>query len=87
MGQSDALSRRPNHIPDRDKDNEEMMLLPDMLFIRQIDIMTYDIIVKVMTRDDFLNKTIVALMEKGTLLIRSNLRAWELHEGLLFFNN
>jgi hypothetical protein len=31
-----------------------------------------------MTKDDFLNKAIVALKEKGTLPIKSDLGAWEL---------
>jgi len=29
---SDALSRRPDFIPDKDTDNEDMVLLPDKLF-------------------------------------------------------
>jgi hypothetical protein len=31
-----------------------------------------------MTKDDFLNKAIVALKEKGTPLIKSDLEAWKL---------
>jgi hypothetical protein len=52
-----------------------MTLLPDMLFIRQIDITTCDVIIEAMTKDDFPNRTIIALLEKGPLLIRSDLRA------------
>ena len=33
MVQSDALSRRPDHIPENDNDNEEVVLLPDTLFV------------------------------------------------------
>jgi hypothetical protein len=33
MVQSDALSRRPDHVPEADEDNEEMILLPDSLFL------------------------------------------------------
>jgi hypothetical protein len=39
-----------------------------------------------MTKDDFPKKAITALKEKETPLIKSDLGAWELHEGLLFFN-
>jgi hypothetical protein len=70
-----------------DEDNEEMVLLPNSLFLRQIDLQTCDVIIEAMTKDDFLNKAVVALKKKGTPLIKSDLGAWELWEGLLFFNN
>jgi len=37
MFQSDALSRRPDHIPEKDDDNEDITILPDSLFINLID--------------------------------------------------
>ena len=87
MVQSDALSRRPDHIPETDDDNEEMTLLPNELFLQQIDMQTCDVIIEAMMKDDFPNRAIVALKEKETPLIKSNLGAWELQKGLLFFNN
>jgi len=38
MIQSDALSRQPDHCPEEDNDNEDMILLPENLFINLIDI-------------------------------------------------
>jgi len=38
MVQSDTLSRRPDHIPEEDTDNEDLVLLPDELFINLINI-------------------------------------------------
>ena len=38
MIQSDALLRRPDFIPDKDTDNEDIMMLPDNLFIQLLDI-------------------------------------------------
>ena len=38
MIQSDALSRRPDFIPDKDTDNEDIMMLPDNLFIQLLNI-------------------------------------------------
>jgi len=38
MIQSNALSRRPDHCPAEDNDNEDMVLLPDNLFINLIDV-------------------------------------------------
>jgi hypothetical protein len=37
MIQSDALSRRPDHCPDEDNDNEDITMLPDNLFVNLID--------------------------------------------------
>ena len=37
MIQSDALSRRPDYIPEKDDDNEDVVLLPEELFISLID--------------------------------------------------
>lgn len=38
MIQSDALSRRPDHVPEEDTDNKDRVLLPDNLFINLIDL-------------------------------------------------
>ena len=38
MVQSDALSRRPDHCPIEDNDNEDIIMLPDDLFINLIDV-------------------------------------------------
>ena len=37
MIQSDALSRRPDHIPEGDTDNDDVVMLPDSLFVNLID--------------------------------------------------
>ena len=87
MIQSDALSRRPDHILETDDDNEEMVLLPNKLFLQQIDLGIRNVIIEAMMKDDFPNKAIIALKEKGTPPIKSDLGAWELQEELLFFND
>ena len=38
MVQSDALSRRPDHVPEEDTDKEDHVLLPDKLFINLVNI-------------------------------------------------
>ena len=38
MIQSDALSRRPDLCPENDKDNEDIIMLPDDLFLNLIDL-------------------------------------------------
>ena len=42
MIQSDALSRRPDLIPSKDTDNEDMTLLPDNLFLNLLDLTLQD---------------------------------------------
>ena len=37
MVQSDALSRRPNLCPGEDNDNEDIIMLPENVFIDLID--------------------------------------------------
>jgi len=37
MIQSDALSQRPDHIPEGDDDNENIVMLPDTLFVNAIN--------------------------------------------------
>ena len=37
MIQSDALSRRPDFIPDKDTDNEDIIMLPDNIFLQLLD--------------------------------------------------
>ena len=37
MVQSDALSRQPDLCPDNDTDNENMIMLPDNMFLNLID--------------------------------------------------
>ena len=37
MIQSDALSRRPDHIPEGDTDNDDVVMLPDSIFVNLID--------------------------------------------------
>ena len=38
MFQSNALSRWPDFIPDKDTDNEDITMLPDNLFIQLLDV-------------------------------------------------
>ena len=38
MIQSDALSQWPDFIPDKDTDNEDIVVLPDNLFIQLLDV-------------------------------------------------
>ena len=54
MIQSDALSRRPDFIPDWDTDNENLTLLPEHLFLNLLDITLQDMVLDLGQIDDFL---------------------------------
>ena len=41
MVQSDALSRRPDFVPDNDTDNDDMTMLPEKLFINFLSTLIY----------------------------------------------
>jgi len=85
MIQSDMLSWWPNHIPDKDTNNEDITLLPEGLFVWQIDLGLHDELIKAMVEDGFQKEAILALKEDGPPLIKSELKDWEEQDGLLFF--
>ena len=59
MIQSDALSQRPNLIPSKDTDNEDMTLLPDALFLNLLDLTLQDRVLNLGQLDDFLTNFLV----------------------------
>ena len=54
MIQLDALSRRPNLIPSKDTNNEDMTLLPDNLFLNLLDLTLQDRVLDPGQLDEFL---------------------------------
>ena len=73
MVQSDALSRRPDHIPENDNDNEDVVLLPDTLFVRVINNELQRMIKTATTTDDLVKNISDVLSKKGIPPIRSSL--------------
>ena len=65
MIQSDALSRRPDFIPDKDTNNENVMMLPDNLFIHLLDIDLQRRIANAQDNDDEVTKALTTLLEQG----------------------
>ena len=59
MVQSDALSRRPDHIPEEDTDNEDLVLLPDELFINLINVELAKMIESAATSDELVKNTVL----------------------------
>ena len=56
------------------------------MFLRQIDLELRNAIIEAMTKDDFPRNTIETLKKGGPPPIKSDLKAWEIREELLFFN-
>jgi len=86
MIQSDALSRCPDHIVD-DNDNDDIILLPDSLFIRIVDTNLYYSIFEATVKDTLFTSTLEALKENRPFPITSKLEDWRLEDGLLFFKD
>ena len=86
MIQSEALSCRPDHIIN-ETDNDDIIMLPDNLFVQIIDLGLRDALVKQTASDTFFAKAIEALKENGPLPIMSKLDDWHLTDGLLLFRD
>jgi len=86
MIQSDALSGRPDHITD-EIDNDDIIVLPDDIFIKMVDLELQDKIKNETTKDDFFVKALQAIKENGPLPIRSSLEEWKIEKGMLFFKD
>ena len=87
MIQSDALSRRPDHIPENDDDNENIVILPDNLFINLINVELAKMIESATTSDDLVQNRSNVLSTKGIPPIKSNLSDWKIEDGKLFYQD
>ncbi|ESK83040.1 reverse transcriptase-rnase h-integrase [Moniliophthora roreri MCA 2997] len=76
MVQSDALSRRPDLVDKEENDNEDIVMLPDKLFVNVIDTELKTMLEEALPSDKFLQMTIESLIEKGTPPIKSSLQDW-----------
>jgi len=66
MIQSDALSQWPDHCPEEDNDKEDMILLPENLFINLIDIDLQQQIAKVNSMDKDTETALLLLLNRHT---------------------
>jgi hypothetical protein len=87
MIQSDALSRRPDHIPENDDDNENIVILPDKLFINLINVELAKLIESTTTSDELVKDISNVLSTKGIPPIKSSLSDWKIEDGKLFYQN
>ena len=89
MVQSDALSRRPDLCPDEDNDNEDIVMLPNDMFLNLIDT---DLQEKIALSDDLDGNAAEALkmlLETGPTAMTTGLDDWKIEttngRNILFY--
>uniref|UniRef100_A0A0W0G2W5 Reverse transcriptase-rnase h-integrase n=1 Tax=Moniliophthora roreri TaxID=221103 RepID=A0A0W0G2W5_MONRR len=87
MVQSDALSRRPDLVDEEENDNEDIVMLPDRLFVNVIDTELKTMLEGALPSDEFLQMTIESLIEKRMPPIKSSLQDWQTEGNLLFYKD
>uniref|UniRef100_A0A0W0GCI4 Reverse transcriptase-rnase h-integrase n=1 Tax=Moniliophthora roreri TaxID=221103 RepID=A0A0W0GCI4_MONRR len=85
ISQADALSRRSNEQDDVDSDNEDVIMLPDRLFIRGIDLGMKEDIAERLGPDDFHKSALEQLLDQGMPPIKSALSDGRIDGDLLFY--
>jgi hypothetical protein len=80
MAQSDALSRRPDFVPETDNDNEDVTMLPDNLFVNLIDIDLQHRIANCDTMDKDTTDAITTLLKQGPENVQNDLNDWTLEK-------
>ena len=76
MIQSDALSRRPDYIPDEDNDNMDRILLPENMFINLTDLDLQDRIANLDKYDYDVKNALELLLENRPNSLRQDLEDW-----------
>ena len=80
MVQSDALSRRPDFVPDNDTDNDDMTMLPEKLFINLIDTDLQNWIANCKMFDKDATDALTMLLEQGPTTVQNALNDWTMEE-------
>src|SRR6202044_1511808 len=78
MVQSDALSRRPDHCPEDDHDNGDMVLLERDLFVNLLDLDLQEQITRNGKMDFNATEAMEALLDNGPTSLRNDLEDWKL---------
>ena len=91
MIQSDALSRRPDQIPEEDNDNVDRILLPENMFVNLMDLDLQDRIANMDKYDFDIKNTLELLLENGPNSLRQDLEDWQLekhsNKNILFYKD
>jgi len=86
---ADALSRRPDMIPDEDHDNEDIVMLPDNLFINLIDMELQQKIANSTDMDLDAANALKALLGQAPVTLQKDLEDWKIdifdNKNILFY--
>ena len=80
MVQSDALSQRPELCPEEDNDNEDIVMLPDELFVSLIDTDLQERIAMADDLDGNAAEALKLLLESAPTAMTTGLEDWTLEE-------
>ena len=91
MIQSDALSLRPDYIPDEDNNNMDRVLLPENMFVNLMDLDLQDRIANTDKYNYDVKNTLELLLENGPNSLRQDLEDWRLekhsNKNILFYKD
>ena len=80
MTQADALSRRSDHYQKEDHDNENMVLLPDNLFINLLDTELQDRILEARDVDHNMSEALDQLLNSDISNLSKDLDDWKVEK-------
>ena len=80
MIQSDTLSRRPDYGLNNEHDNEDIILLPDNLFINLLDVDLQKRITKTKEMDYKVKETLDLLLKNRPTNLQKDLSDWKTEE-------
>ena len=78
MGQSKALSRQPDHCPDEDHDNKDVVMLEENLFLNLLDLDLQEQITNGKELDFDAVEALEALLGNGPTTLQHDLEHWKL---------
>ena len=91
MIKSDALSQRPDYIPEEDHDNENRILLPEDMFVNLMDLDLQNQIANMDKYDFDVKNALDLLLENGPNSLRQDLQDWRLEKhgdrNILFYKD
>ncbi|ESK95209.1 hypothetical protein Moror_4032 [Moniliophthora roreri MCA 2997] len=87
MTQSDALSRRPDHVDDNENDNNNVVMLPDKFFLRAMDVKLHNDLIENLKGETLYDDAMRTILKEGPPPIKSALEDWTTRDGLLFYKN
>ena len=80
MIQSDALSWRPDHKIDGQMEEEEMIMLPENMFINLLDTNLQERILNRKELDIDVKNTMETLLQEGSTSLKNDLEDWKIKE-------